>query len=177
MKTGGKHRRRGRLAGLTLLETALALAVLAATIPVLLGAMVAATEARRHAEHDTRAAWIAHRVNEELRLAWSGRESLFGDKVPAYPCFGGEQAEVALVFDVNGDYLRRPTDGEVESGIRDRGAGYVALVEGTAYRPAGVTMAEPMSKVRVAVEAPAQAPRAKRLRHAFTGLQTREVVP
>jgi len=38
-------------------------------------------------------------------------------------------------------------------------------------------MAEPMSKVRVAVEAPAQAPRAKRLRHAFTGLQTREVVP
>lgn len=174
MRNHGTSRRAVWGRGLTLMETVVALGIVALTVPVLVGAMATAVESRRRAEDDTRAAWMTQRVLGELRQAWSGGKSVFGDKAPAYPAFPGADGVILMAFDQNGEFVRLASKSEYDKGIRERGVGYLLTVEGSAHRPAGLTLKEPLSKVRIVVEAPAQGMPAKRTKLAFTTLREKE---
>jgi type II secretory pathway pseudopilin PulG len=169
----GIQQRPGR-PGLTLMEAVIAIGIVAMTVPLLVVAMGASVKSRRNAEFDTRAAWIAGQVVDEVRNAWRGGESIFAEQVPAYPVFPGGGDKLYLLYDTEGKFAKISDEATCSAAVTTKGVGYVVTLEGLEHRPAGLTLATPMSKLRVVVEAPAQALPAQRAKHMFLTIRTQE---
>jgi len=158
--------RRFRRRGLTLMETVVALGVLAVAVPLVLAAMGTALEVRRDAEVDTRAAFIARSLTADLRAASAGGGRIFhphGDAFrPRVPLAGdftesAEAVPVLLGFDRAGGFVRRLSGAEYAAGVAGAELGFLVELTGEAD-PREARLA----RVRLQVESPAPAAAAQR---------------
>lgn len=167
MKTG-KNRR--RMTGLTLMETVIAIAIIAVTVPLIFAALGASGESRRSADDETRAAWLAKRVDDDVARGWAD-EGLFFERKLAYPQFGQADDERIFGFDREGDFRRVVTAAEWREGVKERGLVTVVKVSGTAYLPSELP-GEELSKVEVVVAGPAVSPDEQRKKLSYYTLKS-----
>ena len=164
--------------GLTLMESVVAMGVIAVAVPLMLSATAMSTRTRTKAEADTRSAWLAREVQRELTQAWRGRPSEMFPQQPAFPQFASEQNPEVLLFDLNGRYLARCHGEDWQQGLPQGPAHYMVLLHAVARHPANITSgaAEALSLVQIRVSHTARASRGKRMVYDYTILIPRQTV-
>lgn len=165
--------------GLTLMESVIALGVIAATVPIMLSATAVTSRTRRHAEADTRSAWLAREVQRELTHAWQGMSSEMFPQKPSFPVLATEAQPEILLFDAEGRYLSRGTEVDLQRGMPEGSAQYMVLLHAVAHPPANMTVAalDTLSHVHLRVAHSARAPRAKRAVYSYSLLIPRQTPP
>ncbi len=155
---------------MTLMETVLAVAVVGLAVPVMLAAMGASLAESRAAEEDTRAAMMARAVFDEVALLWSAGEGVFLTGGASWPEFG----ERTLLFDRKGGFVRElPEGSDGAEAVAEEGVRFVVRLRGDRQVGGEGVQARELSRVTVAVEAPAGAPAKARRRYRFVKLAAR----
>lgn len=146
--------------GMTLMEIMVAIAIIAFTVPLIFAALGASSESRRSSDNETRAAWLAERVDDDVARGWAG-EGLFFSGELSYPDFGQAGDERIFGFDRAGDFRRAVTAAEWRDGVQEKGLIYVVKVRGEKFSSPDLP-GEFLSKVEVVAAAPAVAPDSER---------------
>jgi len=154
--------------GLTLMETVIAIGVVAFAVPMFLAMAKSAGESRLRAEADTRSAWLAREVQREVSAKWTNpsQTRIFSDPL-GFPAFASESAPVLLAYDVEGNFISpaAPADFTSPSGIRN--ASYLVSIHGESYTPpSGSPASGTLCLLHIRVSHPARAaPENRRVFH------------
>lgn len=164
--------------GLTLMEAVVALGVIAVAVPLILSATAVSTRTRMNAETDTRSAWLARTVQQELTSAWRDLPSALFPVKPTFPNLGSPTAPEVLLFDADGQFLARGTADDFLNGVRNNRAVYLVSLHAQKQNPANLTSNEDLlSRVQITIAHPAQGPRPKRVSSTYTVLIPRQTSP
>lgn len=153
--------------GVSLVETMVAIGVLAIVGPLAIAALMKSGEGGAAARAETRSPAMVERCLDEVKSARVGVSEHLPKLQPGV-AFGADPV-LCLAFSRDGALLGRVGSGDYDAGIRDKIArhdvAYLARVEGThdSERPGF----PPLLSVRVTVEFPAVAPSDKRRRMEF----------
>ncbi len=160
--------------GSSLIETVIAMGVLAVAIPLVFGALAESGKSTMSSVLETRSAWIVPACMDEIRASRDGRPQFFTATTAgqAFPPIGDVWA---LVFSPEGKALGKITKSVYDSGTKDfngQPVRYIATLSATAIvlTNAENTLkpgAPPMMRGSISLEYPAGAPAAKRQKLGF----------
>lgn len=159
---------------MTLLETVIAIGVIAVAIPLVLAATGASMADRMNAEVDTKSAWLAKNVEDQVAAIWATPrrytylpQSLTLD----YPSLGSETAPVVLLYDSDMNFVAEGTAQDYSKGTQKRDARYLVAIYSTPQVPTNMTTTSPeLARLFVRVEHPAKAPDKKRQTNKYSVL-------
>lgn len=157
-------------AGVSLVETMVAVGVLAVVVPLSLAAMLKAGEVGRSARAETRAPAIAEQCRAEVEAAMRGRSAHFPQLAAGEP-FPPEGQVMALAVGRDGAVLGSLPRAAYDRGIErleGKDVSYLAVVSGV--RSDSEWAGEPAVVLTVSVEHPAAL---KRLQRSKLGFHTR----
>jgi type II secretory pathway pseudopilin PulG len=153
--------------GSSLIETVIAMGVLAVAIPLVFGALAESGKSGMSSEAETRSTWIVPACMEEILASREGRPQFFTATAvgQVFPPSG----EVwALAFTPEGKPIGKLTKGIYDKGTKElsgQTVRYIASISSaTATSSSGVT---PLLRTRISLEYPASAPVAKRQKLEF----------
>ena len=160
--------------GSSLIETAIAMSVLAVAIPLVFGALAESGKSTLSSEAETRSTWIIPACMEEIQASRSGRPQFFATTVvdEPFPPIGGVWA---LGFSGEGQAVGTLTKSEYDSGtqeIAEQSIRYIATLKAEKTLP-GDLEAEPkpsitpILRVQISLEFPAISPANKRQKLQF----------
>lgn len=158
-----KHATRRR-SGVTLMETVLALGVLAAAVPMVFLTLGESGKGGMDAAVETRAAWVVPRCVGEIQASRAGKSELLA-KSDAGKAFPPNGETWALVFAEDGELLGRAKPEEYQNGLRDQLAGKRAVFLASLTSRVETTAA-PLHAT-VTIEYPAAAPAVRRMKLPF----------
>ena len=148
--------------GSSLIETVIAMGILAVAIPLVFGALAESGRGGLSSEAETRSTWIVPACMEEILASREGRPQFFTPTVigQAFPPAG----EVwALAFSPEGRPLGKLSKSLYDKGTKELNGQtirYIATISSaTTTTPSGQT---PLLRTRISIEYPATAPVAKR---------------
>lgn len=145
--------------GMTLMEVVIAIGVVAFVVPLILAATGSAGSSRRNAEADTRSAWIARQIQQELIVSWGDNptESIFGEN-KNFPSFGSENSPDVMLFDSDGEFVAPGNQGDLDRASQTADAVYVVSFYAEQYNPPNLlATANPLAMLRIKVIHPAKA--------------------
>lgn len=164
MKHGASKPSRNR--GSSLIETVIAMGVLAVAIPLVFGAIAESGKSGMSAEAETRSSWIIPACMDEIQASREGRPRYFTATTSgqAFPTSG---TVWALGFSGDGTPV-----GKIEKAVYDKGAKeisgkpirFIATMSATAQVPATTP---PMMRVLISLEYPSTSPSTKRQKLEF----------
>lgn len=160
MKFTGKPQKRG----MTLSEVVIALGVVAFVVPLILAATGSANSSRLSAEADTRSAWLAREVQQEIIYAWSvpAPASSFGAAL-TFPVFATATAPEILAYDSDGKFLAKGSAADLSAPSKIPNAIYLVAVHGEVHVPPNLAAGtNTLSFLTIRVLHPAKAAAAKR---------------
>ncbi len=148
--------------GVTLVESVIAIGVLAVAIPLVFGAIAESGKSGMSAQAETRATWMVPVCMEEIRASRAGKPEYFtktkvGETIPP----AGQVW--ALGFSADGNPVGKLDGGAYEQGSRNldgKSLLYSASIHSESEKTA--TGSTPMLTVRISIEYPAAAPASKR---------------
>jgi type II secretory pathway pseudopilin PulG len=175
MKTSGNTAGKSH-AGMTLMEVVIAIGVVAFVVPLILAATGSAGKSRRNAEADTRSAWIAREVRQELILSWGEHpsKSVFEESMD-FPTLASIDDPEILLYDSDGKFLEKggATDFTGSSQVTD--AVYVIAIYAEEYIPPNLSAtANPLAILHVQVLHPAKADPAARSSFRYNVITTKQ---
>lgn len=146
--------------GASLMETVIAMGVLALAIPLVFAAVAAAGNSGRSAEAETRAAWIVPACLREIDASRAGLSSYFPttETGETFPPAGKVWA---LGFSADGALAGTLEKEDYNHGTAQIAAGPIRYIASLSAEPT-LTAGQAMLRVRVSVEYPAIAPAGKR---------------
>lgn len=148
--------------GATLVESILAVSVLAVAVPLVLGVLAEAGNKGSSAKAETRSAWIVPACMEEIQASRDGRPQYLPASKPGQP-FPPAGDVWALGFAADGSPLGRVGRSLYQSGLKELAGGpvrYIAVMKAVAEPQ--VPGAAKMFGVRISVEYPASVPAERR---------------
>lgn len=149
--------------GLTLMETVVALAVIAIAIPLILAATAMSSRTRTAAEAETRATWLAQEVLQQLKDSWQQWETPAFPAPPNFPSFASASEPIVLLYSNEGILLGTGTAADYAAGSHNREAVYLVTLHGIGHHAHNLTSGDAtLSLVTLTVENPARAPQNKR---------------
>jgi type II secretory pathway pseudopilin PulG len=177
-----KHQPTTRVRGMTLMETVIAIGVIGFAIPMILAGTTASLNDRSNAEADTRAAWIAKDLEQQINALWATSRQfsyLPTSLVLNFPVNGTDVSPLVFIYTNQGRFLRTGTSAELRTGVTDRDAQYLVTLYSTAHHPAnlipGTTSANsPLARVFINVDYPAKARLGRRQSILFSSLKTKQ---
>ena len=127
---------RVNLQGMSLMEVVIAIGVVAVVIPLIFAATGSAGTSRRNAEADTRSAWIANEVRQEIVLSWGEHyaESVFGRRLN-FPELARKAAPEILIYDSKGQFLTKGNADDLSSSNEIPDAAYLVSIYAEQYDP------------------------------------------
>lgn len=148
--------------GVTLVESIIAVGVLAVAIPLVFGSIAESGKSGMSSQAETRATWIVPVCMEEIRASRNGKPEYFtATKVgETFPPSGSIWA---LAFSPDGSPVGKLDKGTYDQGTRELNGKpvlYIANLESQSETTK--TGNTPMLKVRITLEYPAAAPQSKR---------------
>lgn len=122
--------------GMTLMEVVIAIGLVAFVLPLIFAATGLAGSARLNAEADTRSAWIANQVKQELFVTWGEHpsESVFAEKLD-FPHLASSEAPEILIYDSKGKFLVRGNIEELTAASQIVDASYIVTIYAEEYKP------------------------------------------
>ena len=150
--------------GASLIETVIAMGVLAVAVPLVFGALAESGKSGQTSEAETRSTWMVPLCMEEIEASRAGKPRYFtATAVNASFPAGGDVW--ALAFSAEGKPVGKMTKATYDKGatnVDGKAIRYIAsLSAAPVVTPAG-SAAPPMSRVRISLEYPSGAPAAKR---------------
>lgn len=148
--------------GSSLIETVIAMGVLAVAIPLVFGALAEGGKSGMASEADTRSTWIVPSCMEEILASREGRPQFFTATVvnEIFPPTGDVWA---LAFSPEGKAIGKITKAVYDKGTKEldgKPVRYIAALSSEKIpTPAGVT---PMLRARISLEFPSTSPANKR---------------
>jgi type II secretory pathway pseudopilin PulG len=143
---------------MTLMEVVIAIGVVAFVVPIILAATGSAGSSRRNAEADTRSAWLAREVQQELLVSWGDfpAESVF-ETAQNFPVLATEAAPTVLLYDASGKFLAKGTNDDFTKASKVPKATYVVAIYAEAYIPPNLTgTANSLATLRIRILHPAK---------------------
>ena len=160
--------------GASLIETVIAMGVLAVAIPLVFGALAESGKSAQSSEAETRSTWIIPACMEEIHASRSGRSQFFPTTLAneTFPALGDVWA---LAFSGEGKPVGKIPKADYDKGIREidgKPIRYIVALSAVNVPPsAAETEAKPghipILQVQITLEFPATAPAAKRQRLEF----------
>ena len=145
--------------GSTLVETSIAMGILALAVPLVFGSMAEAGKSGASAEAETRSAWIIPTCLQEIEDSRAGKPQYFV-ATETGQTFPPENETWALAFSNEGSCMGRISIVQYESGIRDLDGRTIShLAKISATKP---EENDGMLKLCITLEYPATAPAGKR---------------
>jgi type II secretory pathway pseudopilin PulG len=148
--------------GSSLIETVIAMGVLAVAIPLVFGALAEGGKSGMASEADTRSTWIVPSCMAEILASREGRPQFF-TATAVNEIFPPTGEVWALAFSPEGKPIGKITKAVYDKGTKEldgKPVRYIAsLSSATTPTAAGAT---PMLRARIALEYPASAPAKKR---------------
>jgi type II secretory pathway pseudopilin PulG len=168
--------------GMTLMETVIAIGVIGFAIPMILAGTTASLNDRSNAEADTRAAWIAKDLEQQINALWATPRQfsyLPASLVLNFPVNGTEVSPLVFIYTNQGRFLRAGTPADLRTGVTDRDAQYLVTLYSTAHQPINFipalpTAPSPLSRVFINVDYPAKARLGRRQSVVFSSLKTKQ---
>lgn len=148
--------------GSSLIETVIAMGVLAVAIPLVFGALAESGKSGMSSGAETRGVWMVPACMEEIRASREGRPRFF-ESTAVTQTFPPDGEVWALAFSPQGKPIGKLGTAVYEHGTRElngQAVGYIASLSSSA---ATVTAgAAPMLRARISLEYPAASPVVKR---------------
>lgn len=118
------------------MEVVIAIGVVAFVVPLILAATGSAGSSRRNAEADTRSAWIAREVQQQLIVSWGDfpTESIFGEG-KGFPILAREDDPEVMLFDSDGEFVAPGNQGDLDRASQTADAAYVVSFYAEQYNP------------------------------------------
>ena len=159
MKSGPVQTSRNR--GTSLIETVIAMGVLAVAIPLVFGAIAESGQSSMSAEAETRSTWIIPACMDEIEASREGKPIYFTATTS-----GQEFPEAGSIWALGFSSDGKPV-GKIEKAVYDKGAKeisgkpirFIATLSAVPQVPAATP---PMMRVLITLEYPSTAPAAKR---------------
>jgi hypothetical protein len=147
--------------GSSLMETVVAVGVLAVAVPLIFGSFAESGNTGQTSSAETRAPWMVRTCMEEIDAARSGEAGYFPATATgeAFPPAGETWA---LAFADSGAILGRLPQSDYENGLRTLNGRAVRYIATARSLPAGPDPEAVALTVRVTIEFPAGIPAAKR---------------
>ena len=123
MRTGTKN------GGFTIMEIVISVGLLALVIPLVIALTAASGQASRSASDDTKAAFVARSVLQEIAEARSGSGQLIEGELD-WPEFPVEGDRYVFAVDIDGVLVGQLSTREYESGSRDSKVAYLVSARG-----------------------------------------------
>lgn len=145
-----------------MIETVIAMGVLAVAIPLVFGAMAESGKSGMSAEAETRSIWLVPVCMDEIRASREGRPRYFTSTAAAQ-AFPPNGDVWALAFSAEGKPVGKISKAAYDRGIKEldgQAVRYIASLS-AAENPAEAEAA-PMLRTRISVEYPSASPAAKR---------------
>jgi Tfp pilus assembly protein PilV len=153
--------------GASLIETVIAVGVLAVAIPLVFGTLAESGKSGMSAEAETRSTWIVPACMEEIQASRAGKPRFFAATKVAeiFPPAGDVWA---LAFSPEGKPVGKVSQAVYDKGTKEvdnRPVRYIASISSAAAAtPTGAT---PMLRARISLEYPATSPAVKRRKLEF----------
>lgn len=153
--------------GASLIETVIAMGVLAVAIPLVFGALAESGKSGLSSEAETRSTWMIPTCMEEIQASRAGKP-LFFTATTVGQTFPPAGDVWALAFSPEGKPIGKLSKSTYEKGtkeVNNQPARYIASISSaTTTTPSGAT---PMLQARISLEYPATSPAAKRQKLEF----------
>ena len=95
--------------GMTLAEVVIAIAVIASTVPLIMGAMSSAHRSRQSAETDTRSAWLVRDVQQRIQNEWAeAAEHADLNNAFPFPTEASPEVTIDLAYKKDGTLIATP---------------------------------------------------------------------
>lgn len=151
---------------MTLMETVIAIGVIAFTVPLILAGTSASLDDRRNAEADTRAAWLVKDVQKQIAATWAtpARQTYLPTSLNlSFPTFGSSSNPIVLIYDSTAGFISAGSSTDVKSGTKTSGAHFLVTAYSKLQNPANLTTSSAeLSRIYLQIHYPAKAPLAKR---------------
>jgi len=172
-----RHFKKNR--GLTLMETVIAVGIIAFAVPIILATTSNSTKIRRDAEGETRASWIVTDLQRMLTESWRNIPHEALTPAPPFPDFASEEAPLVFHYDIDGRFLQTGTTSDVQNGSKLPRSVYLVTLYGTGQDPQNFLPVQPkqLSLVTVDIHYPSAAPRAKRQISSYNVMIPRQTPP
>ncbi len=180
MRISRKNRVTSAKSAMTLMEVVIAIGIVGFVVPIILTATASTTSSRLSAEADTRSAWLAEEVQQNLIAHWNSRELISptpsGVTIPSTP-FGPISSPVVFTYDANGNLLAVDNSTDPEQASTVQNAVYQVAV--TAEAPPTQVIPQPPAPtnlifLRIRVLHPAKSTSGNRSDLRYNVLTTRE---
>jgi type II secretory pathway pseudopilin PulG len=148
--------------GSTLIETVLAMGVLAVAIPLVFGVIAESSKGSSSAEAETLSNWIVPQCMDQIQASRDGKSAYFPTTL-AQEAFSLDHEIWALGFSAEGKIINKITGRDYEKGIiklDEQSIRYIASLSSTSIEED--TAAVPMLRTIITLEYPAAAPAHKR---------------
>jgi type II secretory pathway pseudopilin PulG len=153
--------------GSSLVETVIAMGVLAVAIPLVFGSLAESGRSGMSAEAETRSAWIVPNCMEEILASREGRPQFF-TATAVNEIFPPSGDVWALAFSPEGKLVGKLSKAVYDKGAKDldgKAIRYIASLSSTTTTTA--SGATPMLRARISLEYPSGIPAAKRQKLEF----------
>ena len=152
--------------GMTLMETVIAIGVIAFAVPLILAGTTASLNDRRNSEADTRSAWLAKDIEEQIAAVWATprRYTYLPDSLPLnFPAIGSESDPVVLIYDNTAKFVSTGSKSDLQNGSKVQNAQFLVSIYSKAQTTNNLTSSTTqLSRVYLKIQYPAKAPLAKR---------------
>lgn len=167
---------------MTLMETVIAIGVIGFAVPMILAGTTASLNDRGNAEADTRSAWIAKDLEQQINALWATpRQNSYlpTSLVLNFPVIASAADPLVFIYTNQGKFLRLSSSSSIKTGITDREAQYLVTVHSLPYTPPNLDSPSPtnntqLSRVFIKVEYPAKAKLEKRQSNLFSSIKTKQ---
>lgn len=153
--------------GSSLIETVIAMGVLAVAIPLVFGALAESGKSGLSSEAETRSTWMVPACMAEIRASREGRPQYFYPTVAAQ-AFPPDGDVWALAFSPEGKLVGKVGKAAYDKGVKElegRAVRYIASLSAAA--DLAETGPAPMLRARISLEYPSTSPAAKRQKLGF----------
>jgi len=161
---------------MTLMEVVIAIGVVAFVVPIILAATGSAGSSRRNAEADTRSAWIARQVQQELIVSWGEfpAESVFKEN-KNFPSFASKASPDVLLYDSGGEFVSKGSSTDLTKASQVPDASYVVAIYAEEYNPPNLTAtANPLCILRIQVIHPAKSSKGSRSTYRYNLITSKQ---
>jgi len=170
--------------GMTLMETVIAIGVIGFAVPMILAGTTASLNDRSNAEADTRSAWIAKDLEQQISALWATpRQNSYlpTSLLLNFPVNGTEADPLVFIYTSQGKFLKLSSSASIATGVNEKDAQYLVSLHSTAYNPANlisesISINSQLSRVFIKVEYPAKAKLAKRQSNLFSSIKTKQTL-
>jgi type II secretory pathway pseudopilin PulG len=172
-------RHHNHVPAMTLMETVIAIGVIAFAVPLVLAATAAGLSDRRNAESETRAAWLAGEVTRQIAARWATppRPTYLPESLDTtFPVIATEALPWILLYDGGGNFLKAGDPQDLKSGTKTTNAIYLVTVHAVAHTPANLTKPnDELSRLVIQVQQPARASAANRQTYPFSTIMAESI--